>query len=898
MATSKGEFDVYFGDGEAEDGQYNFDFQIAKHLQMAENLRKLKIMREAVVTARKRNSTIDIATMHSLIENWQGRYPDLGKLLSREDMDRLLVDCRNSEDVPELGADGKPLLLRTTALHRSIKNVHCDANSLSLSKLFEIYDKFHVNYVDEDGLTHFHVACEFGCARVVERFLERGQDPDCLWTKTGDSPLHTAMKRGHKRLIELLMRGGAIRTHPIKTDSLLCTNFARLISTITRRRGYFSRSALDLREKRRGLGKDILRDEQGPRPLLSLAVEHCSKGMVELLLRNGANPNSIDVDGFAPLHTMCKRDDDGLLEVFLEVDNDKHRLRIDIRDSLRGNTPLHYALVYARRDMLRLLLRNGADPRLTNAVGNTALHVLCQGYDDDDQSANVVFSKINGEGVDSWTRQVDARDNEGNTPLHLALRHSHEKLAEFLLSHGADPNLANGNGSTPLHIICQRGSFVFDDNSMETFFEICERVDRRLLLDSQDKRGRTPLQWAVASLLPEAVDVLLDHGADLSGFAFPSLTRFDAKAFECKNPEDKLLVASSMLMVVQRLENRGYELGLDDALQIMKLFDENEVFGASSDLDEQPCYDDEEFASQAKKIMLKADLSLLDLIQLRPERAAKLLKYEDYFKLWASGELQGNLSERHRKACARHLCEKLVTRFFQRSALYPLQQLLHHRLAILCCDMIVERLSNRDLYHICLARMRQISSSFAAWSRIGHCYTTYLELFDVGAVVGGVLDAGRAQAHVGGLGRGRGRGDVGQRYAGAGHGGGEDRPGHARRVEQAVALADLDAGIAAHRRRRGALAGCSAAGVAAARLADLYAAGRALDRAVEQARPGRRALLQLLAQQRQRQRQRDEQQTRSRPLRLGAVVACHFFRGWVTAACLVDRSAIHRQSND
>ncbi|CAB0042258.1 unnamed protein product [Trichogramma brassicae] len=796
MATSKGEFDEYFGDGDAEDGQYDFDFQIAHHLQMAENLRKLKIMREAVVKARKRNSTIDIvATMHSLIENWQGRYPDLGKLLSREDIDWLLVESRNSEsvlsfvvecgykDVPELGADGKPLLLRTTALHRSIKNVHSDANSLSLAKLFEIYDKFHVNYVDEDGLTHFHVACEFGCASVVERFLERGQDPDCLWTKTGDSPLHMAMKRGHKKLIELLMRGGAdpnspnknrltplhkfCETYrddheaariffeigdqvrrPVKIDPLNDWGDSPLIMALRRgsnrelielllRRGanpnladstemrplhwICDRNDEDLARTFFEISKDRGRFVQVNcamfgRPLLSLAVEHCSKGMVELLLRNGANPNLIDEDGFAPLHTMCKRDDDGLVEVFFkEVDNDKHRLRIDIRDGLRGNTPLHYALVYARRDMLRSLLRNGADPRLTNAVGNTALHVLCQkeadddglaelflrltdrsdppieldarndsgetplllalrcankkvarllatrgadpklvdargrtalhvlcqGYDDDDQSANVIFSKINGEGVESWTRQVDARDNEGNTPLHLALRHSHEKLAEFLLSHGADPNLANGNGSTPLHIICQRGSFVFDDNLMETFFEICERVDRRLLLDSQDKRGRTPLQWAVASLLPETVDVLIRNGADVSGFAFPSLTRFDANAFECKNPEDKLVVASSMLMVVQRLENRGYELDLDDALQIMKLFDENEVFGASSDLDEQPWYDDEEFASQAKKITLKADLSLLDLIQLRPERAAKLLKYEDYFKLWASGECRG-----------------------------------------------------------------------------------------------------------------------------------------------------------------------------------------------------------------------------------------------------------------
>jgi hypothetical protein len=67
------------------------------------------------------------------------------------------------------------------------------------------------------------------------------------------------------------------------------------------------------------------------------------------------------------------------------------------------------------------------------------------------------------------------------------------------------------------------------------------------------------------------------------------------------------------------------------------------------------------------------------------------------------------------------------------------------------------------------------------------------------------------------------RRDVSQRYAGTGHGGGEEGPGGARRVQELGGLADLDEGAAA-----------SGAEVQAARalgLADLNGAARTLGRA-------------------------------------------------------------------
>ncbi|KAL7299600.1 hypothetical protein TKK_0007364 [Trichogramma kaykai] len=63
---------------------------------------------------------------------------------------------------------------------------------------------------------------------------------------------------------------------------------------------------------------------------------------------------------------------------------------------------------------------------------------------------------------------MDAQDNYGNTALHLALNVGYEQLAIMLLKRGANPNLANGKGLTPLHIICQSKYNVL----IEQFLEI------------------------------------------------------------------------------------------------------------------------------------------------------------------------------------------------------------------------------------------------------------------------------------------------------------------------------------------------------------------------------------------------------------------------------------------
>ncbi|KAN0138146.1 Ankyrin repeat-containing domain protein, partial [Lactarius tabidus] len=100
-----------------------------------------------------------------------------------------------------------------------------------------------------------------------------------------------------------------------------------------------------------------------------------------------------------------------------------------VRDN-NGRTPLHLAVVGAHLEVIRMLLER-------KAKGNLGIFwlLLAQGAD--------AFKFASGRSV---------RDNNGNTPLHLAVIGGHLEVARMLLECKADVNSRNEDGSTPLLI--------------------------------------------------------------------------------------------------------------------------------------------------------------------------------------------------------------------------------------------------------------------------------------------------------------------------------------------------------------------------------------------------------------------------------------------------------------
>uniref|UniRef100_A0ABD2WJM6 Uncharacterized protein n=1 Tax=Trichogramma kaykai TaxID=54128 RepID=A0ABD2WJM6_9HYME len=272
--------------------------------------------------------------------------------------------------------------------------------------------------------------------------------------------------------------------------------------------------------------------------------------MVKYLQRRGADLDVTDVTGRTPLHYASMGRDSSLAELFL-VDR---TVPVDARDN-HGWTPLHVAARWASKVAIETLLRRGADANLPNMEGSTPLHLMC---DERDSDLAEFFFKINDDIQQKV--HVDARDNKGYTPLHLALKKGQKKMAELLLSRGANPNLANAEGSTALHVLCRYYHDVFD--LIELLFKMSQEKHQPVQIDAQDNLGRTPLHWAVTSLLPDVGKILLDNGANLSSFVFPIESHFKERIEDYRREriELKLRMTAGALGVVENLEKGGFEM--------------------------------------------------------------------------------------------------------------------------------------------------------------------------------------------------------------------------------------------------------------------------------------------------------------------------------------------------
>lgn len=103
------------------------------------------------------------------------------------------------------------------------------------------------------------------------------------------------------------------------------------------------------------------------------------------------------------------------------------------------------------------------------------------------------------------TQIVNTRDiTSGDTGLHIAVARSDLLWVRFLLQRGADPNIRNKKGSTPLQMATALG---FTDG-------VAALIKNGASIDIADQTGETPLITAVHARNVGLVRLLLEKGAD------------------------------------------------------------------------------------------------------------------------------------------------------------------------------------------------------------------------------------------------------------------------------------------------------------------------------------------------------------------------------------------------
>ncbi len=185
---------------------------------------------------------------------------------------------------------------------------------------------------------------------------------------------------------------------------------------------------------------------------LMMAVAKKAGAVVDLLLEHGADANAISEHAGGPLHMAARLGDMNIFEQLL-----RHGANPITQDKNEGWAPIHYAVFFQQRDIVRRLL------------------------------ADSVI--------------VDAKAHRGYTPLHIAAERGDVETMELLLAHKADPNTPTMSRRTPLHEAARRGRL--------------EAV--QLLLDSgadpslKDEYNATALEEATQYEHTEIVRVLRAH---------------------------------------------------------------------------------------------------------------------------------------------------------------------------------------------------------------------------------------------------------------------------------------------------------------------------------------------------------------------------------------------------
>ncbi|XP_065071133.1 poly [ADP-ribose] polymerase tankyrase-2-like isoform X2 [Rhopilema esculentum] len=371
---------------------------------------------------------------------------------------------------------------------------------------------------DDGGLIPLHNACSFGHVEVTLLLLRHSADVNARdnWNYT---PLHEAAIKGKVEVSLVLLQHGAdpsIRNTDGKTACDLADPAAKLVLTGEYKKDELLEAARSgCEEKMKLLLTPInvnchASDGRKSTPL-HLAAGYNRIKIVEMLLKSGADVHAKDKGGLVPLHNACSYGHYEVTELLV-----KHGASVNAMD-LWQFTPLHEAASKSRVEVCTFLLSHNADPTVVNCHSKSAIDVAPT-----QELKEKLFFEFRGHSFLDAVKSCDmgrvkkafAQDllnfqhpYTNNTSLHYLAMSDHQKrkaVVEFLIRKGADVNAKNKEKITPLHMAAENGH-----SDMVTLF-----LKNGAEVNALDNLGQAPLHRSAKNGHVAICEFLLDNGAD------------------------------------------------------------------------------------------------------------------------------------------------------------------------------------------------------------------------------------------------------------------------------------------------------------------------------------------------------------------------------------------------
>mmetsp|Transcript_19499 Transcript_19499/g.32463 ORF Transcript_19499/g.32463 Transcript_19499/m.32463 type:complete len:1284 (-) Transcript_19499:297-4148(-) len=310
-------------------------------------------------------------------------------------------------------------------------------------------DSKQIQLTDQDGDNALLFAAREGHQAVVKMLLEKSKgDLKDVANADGCTPVMVAAQQGHADVVRLLVSAGA----KLNFQESNTYKTALIFAAENKHRDVVS----DLCKAHKNLKMDIgleTSDYEGgvSRTALEYALAAGSMEIVADLIEAGATinprqmPATSGASGVTPLMLCARTGNSDLVKILLDAQS-AGGLDVNACD-VHKRTALMYAVKSGHEEVLRLLLKAGADTDKQDEAGNTALH-FAAAYEETLCAAALLDSYAN----------ANIKNEQGWTPLtHAAYKGNAKIVRELLDERGIKVDMQDSNGMIPLYWAAWKG---------------------------------------------------------------------------------------------------------------------------------------------------------------------------------------------------------------------------------------------------------------------------------------------------------------------------------------------------------------------------------------------------------------------------------------------------------
>ncbi|XP_054289833.1 ankyrin-3-like [Macrosteles quadrilineatus] len=368
-------------------------------------------------------------------------------------------------------------LLSEEPLNETKIRLYSRLNKIDSLELIKLAIAYQDNKKKTPTITPLHIACyintkpEIVKTLVIEGWNVYYQDKEFY------SPLEVALECGNISVAKLLITDLGVEVNKFDCNGLTPMYFA--LSREKKQKTCVSAVKLLLNS---GVPVDAIVDRLSESRPIHLAITNYLPSVVSFLLQKGADPNIQDIDGFAPIHCAVIKNHLDIVKLLLLHGVDLESLTKEnrtplclavknenaeiIQELVKGGcninraswddyiAPFHLAVFLNKLELVKLMVSLGANVNLALKYGTTPLHSLAtrdldkvHSQEKEDSHGRIDMAKYL---VESGAN-LNVKDMNGNSPLQVSIISGFLGLAKCFIKLGANVNTTSQNEDSIFH---------------------------------------------------------------------------------------------------------------------------------------------------------------------------------------------------------------------------------------------------------------------------------------------------------------------------------------------------------------------------------------------------------------------------------------------------------------